>query len=176
MSLFAQQAPSTREKPMSIPNPTEPGVMHQASVPGASDLILVDNLLTRLKNYTAAMKPGQPIDAAQGAIHQTYLWQTIKWVLSKERGEFAMLYSELLGYILQNRTGVFSERYVYRFFEQLRMSTPDRRNFERVLHLLLATCDPKSRQIALRQIDFKTALSGIADNQIHQRVVGYYQV
>lgn len=157
-------------------NPTEPGVMHQASVPGAAELILVDNLLNRLKNYAAALKPGRPLDGPQGAIHQTFLWQTIKWVLSKDRGEFAMLYAELLNFILQHRTGVFSERYVFRFFDQLRMTTPERRNFERMLHLMLSTCDPKSRQIALRQIDFKTTLQGFPDNAVHQRVVGFYQV
>lgn len=161
---------------MSNPNPTEPGVMHQASVPGAADLILVDNLLTRLKNYTAAMKPGQPIDAAQGAIHQSYLWQTIKWVLGKERGEFTLLFTELLNFIHTHRNGMFDPRYAFRAFDQLKMSAPERRNFERFMHLLIRTSDPGMRRLALQQVDLRSTLAGFTDNQMQQRVVGYYQV
>jgi hypothetical protein len=157
-------------------NPSTPGVMHQASVPGASELVLIDALEQRLKNYLAAMGPSKPIDGPQGALQQAQLWQTIKWVLTKERGEFTILYGKLLEIIAANRQGSFHERNAYRFFDQLKLSTPERRNFERMLNLMLTTCDPRTRALSMRQVDLRRVLEGFTDNAIHQRIVGFYEV
>lgn len=159
-----------------VPDPPAPGIMHQASVPGAANLVLTQGLLDRLNNYAAAMQVGRPIDGPQAAIHQGYLWQTIKWVLGKERGEFTLLFTELLNFIHTHRNGMFDPRYAFRAFDQLKMSAPERRNFERFMHLLIRTSDPGMRRLALQQVDLRSTLAGFTDNQMQQRVVGYYQV
>lgn len=152
-----------------------PGIMHTASVPGVSEMIKDDNLKTRLTAYSEMMAVGRPTTVEEGSLQQLNLWNTVKWVLGLEGGDFVRCYSKLLEFVLENRKGIFSERYAYRFFDSLKMSSSERKNFERIMNLLLTTCDPKTRALAMKQIDMRSTLSGLTDPLMQQRIAGFYQ-
>lgn len=130
----------------------------------------------RIGDYVSHMQPSKPISSEEGVRQQTALWNAIKYVLGKTEGEFVAVYARLLEHVLEHRKTVFNERYVYRFFEHLRLSPNERRNFERMVNLMLATCDPKSRRLSLRQVNLPTTLAGFADNALQQRVIGFYTI
>lgn len=130
----------------------------------------------RLKDYIEKMHPSTPVATDEGVRQQTALWNAFRFVLGKTDGEFVAVYARLLEHILAHRKTVFHERYVYRFFEHLRLSPTDRRNFERMLNLVLVTCDPKTRRLSLRQVNLHASLAGFADNALQQRVIGFYSV
>ena len=159
-----------------VANTATPGVMQSAAIPGISEMIKDDNLKTRLNAYLEAMAVGKPTTVEEGVIQQSNLWNIIKWVLGLEGADFVRCYAKLLEVVLENRRGVFSERYAYRFFDSLRMSGNDRKNFERILNLLLTTCDPRTRALSMRQIDLRTTLSGLVDPLMQQRIAGFYQI
>lgn len=128
----------------------------------------------RLADYVAGMAPGKPLTNEAGVAFQMSLWNSIKIMLAKQGSEFVLHYSEMLKTIRENRRGAFSERHLFRFFEYLRISSEDRRNFERLLNLMVVTCDPGLRQLALRQVDMRSSLSGLKSEQQRQNICAYY--
>lgn len=129
-----------------------------------------------LANYAAVMAINSPVNAEEGAMQQTLLYSTIKQVLGLTGGDFTNQYSRLLEFVATHRDTMFSERYAYRFFEQVRVNQHERKNFERILNLLIATSVAGTRQLGLRQIDLQRTLEGIHDGDVQQRITEYYQV
>jgi hypothetical protein len=152
------------------PLPATP--LADAGKPNVVEMSL-NSLQERLDNYLTNMAKSRAIDPADGAIQQIQLWRTLQWVMGRDGAEFTALWGRLLKVVNDNRQGVFSEAYVNRFTDQFRPSS-DRRNFERTLHLLLTTCDPTTRQYSLKQLDMRQLLAGIVDNNVVQRIVGFY--
>lgn len=138
--------------------------------------INMQSLQDRIALYVEEMKPGKPVSVEHGVQQQMALWQIIRFVLARKGSEFVSLYAELLRLILAERRGVFHEKYIFRFHDALRLSQQDRRNYTRLLNLLLATCDPRTRQLALRQVSLQSAVAGIADNEVVQRIDGFYRL
>lgn len=159
------------EEPIA-PTPAPPAPV----APATEAQINMQSLQDRLALYVKEMQPNRPTNPEEGAQHQAALWTIIKFVLNRKGSQFVALYAQLLATVLEHRRGCFNERYVYRFHDNLRMSNADRRNFARVLNLLLTTCDPKTRQLSLRQIDLTASLRDLADNEMQQRVVGFYHL
>lgn len=148
--------------------------MSKAARPSVQQVGL-QQLRERLDNYAAAMAPGKPITSPEeGAQQQTVLWNTIRWVLSKKEGDFVALWAELLKFVSEHRQGVFNERHIYRFHDHLtRLSPTDRRNYERMLNLILGTCDPQTRSIALKQINMTSTLKQL-EPEVQMRVADFY--
>lgn len=154
----------------------KPGVLTQAAKPTVEQQNMMA-LQERLARYIETMAPGKPVDEELGGQMQMSLWSTIKFVLDKSGSEFVSLYSELLRIVHEHRKGVFSPRYVFRFAGSTRLNQNERRNFERMMNLIMATCDPSSRMIALRQINMHTTLSGFAhEPKKQQRIAGFYSI
>ena len=130
----------------------------------------------RLQDYIDKMAPGKPVSTQDGIAAQMGLWNLIKLMLTRESNEFVLHYGYLLNTIREHRRGVFSERHLYRFFEHLKMSAEDRTNFTRLLNLMVTTCDPSMRQLAMRQVDLRTALSGLRSESQRQRVAAFYEL
>ncbi len=160
---------------MSTPVPFSVDAQTLALLP-VNQRVNLQALVDRLHDYVTAMGPAVPVDPRQGGTHQAALWSAIRGVLRSSPEEFTLQFSELLLVIHRNRTTVFSERYVFRFFSELKLPSTDRLNFERVLNVLLATCNPQSRRMAYRQVDVKNAFRGLNDEALIERVLAYYQM
>lgn len=133
-------------------------------------------LKDRLDAYVVDMAPAKPITIDKGAASQLGLWRAIQFVMQKTGSEFNSLWDTLLLYVRNNRKTVFNEKYVFRFFAEVRMSKEERQCFQRLIYLMLRTCDPGTRALALKQIDFSATLSRVTDNAARQRITGYYRV
>lgn len=129
--------------------------------------------LQRLQDYVEKMAPKRPISTVEGAGMQRMLWQSIKQMLQRDGNEFIHHYSETLRIINENRNGCFHPRYLFRFLQEVNMPANDRSNFERVLNLMLRTCDPATRSITMRQVDMRSSLAGLDDRQ-REKVAAYY--
>lgn len=131
----------------------------------------------RLKTYVETMAPGRVLSAQDGAFQQTQLWQgVINFLLQQPAEVFMAGWAHLLEVINENRGACFSPAYINRFRENVRMTLPERRNFERLMHLAMQTSDRRSRALALRQIDMNVILAGLPSESQRQKLVGFYQL
>lgn len=129
-----------------------------------------------LADYAEAMQPGKPVNATEGAAAQVQLFRAMQNVLRQEGSEFTACFSTLLSFVNAHRKGVFNERYAFRFLDQVKLSAPERKNFERFLNLLLTTADPATRHITTRQVDLTATMAGFTDTNVQQRVIDFYAV
>lgn len=128
-------------------------------------------------SYIPAMHPKRPVTEADRLRQQVSLYRSISGVLNKLEGEeFTRAYGFLLELFSLYRKGVFGERYVYRDFDNVPLAEPDRRAFQRFLMLLTLTADPKSRAVALKQIDMTKTLALGVSEPARQRVQAFYGV
>ncbi len=128
-----------------------------------------------IDEYLAMMKPGRSHSGNEGVVAQTKFFRLIQLVLRQEGSLFYKLFGELLTAVKENRKGAFSERYLFRYFEQITLPINDRKNFERMLNLLITTCEPSTRAHALKQVDLQGTMEGFKDHEMEQRVEGFYQ-
>lgn len=136
----------------------------------AAELVLVDNL----DEYVKKMAPGVSHVGNEGAAQQVKLFRTIQTVLRQEGAQFTRMFSELLAVVHRHRDTVFHERYLYRYFDAMALTSQERRNFERVLNLLITTANPATRGKATKQVDIDATMTGFKNPEMHQRVVGFY--
>lgn len=125
----------------------------------------VDSFVTELKArldwYRDEVMPGKLVDTQKGIHAQRTLWTIIKDVMSLEGVQFYTAMSALMEKIQRQRSkgGVFHEEYVFRFLDVHGSITGlERVAFERMVTVLINTCNPMSRQLNLKQIDMKTAM------------------
>lgn len=128
-----------------------------------------------LNEYLDIMKPGRSHVRGEGPAAQAKLYRTIKTVLRMDGSRFIRAFGELLKVVNENRKGAFDERYLFRYFDSLVLTSPERRNFERILNLLITTADPKTRTKAIEQVDIDATMEGFRDAEMHQRVIEFYR-
>lgn len=127
-----------------------------------------------MKEYVDRMRPGVAHGESEGAMLQVKLYRTIQSVLRQKGAAFNKLYGELLSVVNANRNGCFNERYLFRYFTTVNLPAPERKNFERILNLIITTCDPATRTVASKQVDIDATMEGFKDSEMHQRVIAFY--
>lgn len=142
-----------------------------------TDSVMAKSLYATIETYIQAIPPRTPIEPATLVQQQVYLYRAITGIINKLEGEeFTQAWSWLLACFFEYRKDVFGERHVYRAMEEITLSPDDRKAFQRLLNLLILTCEPASRAIALRQIDMpKTLALGVTEPG-RQRIHAYYGV
>lgn len=133
------------------------------------------SLISGIEQYMKNMAPGKPLDFDSGARFQYQFWKLISNIAETAKpDEFKKLWSILLAYYREFKTGVFHERYVFRFSENWIWSEAELNGFQRVLNIINLTCDPKERAIGLKQVSLDRSLSEGFSDDARQRIVGYY--
>lgn len=166
-------APAERAASVSLPQTPIPVRVDVKTQQADIKLQLIQD---RLTEYAAAMAPNAAISVADGKVQQLNLWKVIDQVLKLEGPEFIRAYSMLLDFVAEYRTAHFSDKYVYRFFGEVALSAEAKKNFNRLLHLLVATSDRATRRLGLDQVDLPRTLAGIRDTAIQQRIAEFYQI
>ena len=146
----------------------------QQLVPGEVLTVAQQVLRQHLDQYIAAMATNMPMTSEKAAGHQLNLFTVINGILSQEGAVFVAEMDNLLSKINANRDGVFSEYYVFRGLEHLRLTVSQRALFQRLIHLFINTCDPTTRGLALEAIDLRAALASPLEDAKQQRLVAYY--
>ena len=146
----------------------------QQFVPGVELTVAQQVLRQHLDEYIAAMATNMPMTSEKAAGHQLSLFTVIQGILSQEGAVFIAEMDNLLAKVKANRNGVFSEYYVFRGLEHLRLTVAQRALFQRLIHLFINTCDPATRGLALEAIDLRAALASPLEDAKQQRLVAYY--
>ena len=146
----------------------------QQFVPGVELTVAQQVLRQHLDEYIAAMATNMPMTSEKAAGHQLSLFTVIQGILSQEGAVFIAEMDNLLAKVKANRNGVFSEYYVFRGLEHLRLTAAQRALFQRLIHLFINTCDPATRGLALEAIDLRAALASPLEDIKQQRLVAYY--
>jgi hypothetical protein len=169
-------------EPVAAPSERAPSVSVQRNVPVSVNVkeqqasIKFQLIIDRLSEFAKAMAPNAPINETDGKAQQLALWKVIDQVLKLEGAEFIRGFSLLLDFIAEHRTAHFSEKYAYRFFGPLNLSAGDKRNFNRLLNLFIATADRATRRMGLEQVGLEASVAGIRDTAVQQRIVEFYQI
>lgn len=139
--------------------------------------IHLNSVQDRLNTYVEKMSPGKTISPADGVFQQTQLWQgVIKFLLQQPPAVFMAGWALFLQAVAEYRTGAFSPAYINRFREEIKLTTTERRNYERLMHLAYVTAEKRTRALALRQIDLKVVLAGLPTEEQRQKLLGFYQL
>jgi hypothetical protein len=177
----ASVADAPNDTPVAAPHARIPSVTLNP-IPTKVDIkVQQDNLkltiiASQLQDYATNMHPSKAMNAVDGKANQTALWRTIEMILKLEGPEFIKGFTMLLDWFSENRQGALNERYIYRYFADLTIPNNDRKNFNRILNLLVATADPATRRLGLEQADLTATLSGFRDGAIQQRVTEFYSL
>lgn len=135
----------------------------------------VNHLKERLALYEEAMKPGKPVEVDVGARMQYMLWTALRVAMRQTDMAFVETFKALLAWVLANRQGCCHERYINRFLDSSVIKPEDRRGFSRIMRLLTATADPRTRKLALRQINMTAATSAFTLDGGDQRIADFYE-
>ena len=90
--------------------------------------------------------------------------------------EFNQFWNLLLDAFYINRDGVFKDVLVYRVTNQLPLRLEQKECFQRLLNLLLVTCNPNTREEAVKTLIFTNVLKYVTDDFQKQKILDFYKV
>ncbi len=128
-----------------------------------------------LNEYLAVMGKGRPLTEGKVVEMQIKFFNLLKNILSAKGSEFAKLWTLVLNVVNENRQNHFHELRNQRGFEALthRLSQRDMMLFRRLMNLITTTCDPQSRGLSAKQVDFNVLQDGLSP-EAHQLLMAYY--
>lgn len=126
--------------------------------------------------YMEEMRPGKPVDPVKGSKYQFMLMNAIKSILNSkdEDGDFKASMIALLKLFDLGRKAALGEMYVFRFMENVERPADELNAFASSVNMLLVTCDGKSRDITVRQIDFNKTLRLGFSEEARRRILDFY--
>ncbi|TXI10765.1 MAG: hypothetical protein E6Q68_07525 [Polynucleobacter sp.] len=138
-------------------------------------------VMAQLEEYATAMDPRMVFNEQTGIQQQSNLFHLLgNLMLSSSNEDFAVVYAAVLkrfadGQTLPNgRPGVFSGMYLFRADNRLNLSQDQRRFFDAVRNLMVATCDVKSRTVGLNQVNLQATTAALFDTDSRNRLVAFY--
>ena len=90
--------------------------------------------------------------------------------------EFNQFWNLLLNTFYINRDGVFKDVLVYRVTNRLPLRLEQKECFQRLLNLLLVTCNPNTREEAVKTLIFTNVLKYVTDDFHKQKILDFYKV
>lgn len=182
------------------PKVVEPTVQEETKLPNALELqgkkklsevvdfdqlrsqvsALGQNVLFTIEEYMEDMMPGKPMTHEVGVKHQVKLFRALDILINKANDEdFAKIYPAVLYLFHEHgdeKQGVFSMMYVYRFPEYIPLSTVERETFYRWLNMLVVTANPQTRKETVGSLNWKHTLEvGVTEDAI-TRLQSFYGI
>lgn len=141
---------------------------------------LGQNVLFTIEEYMEDMMPGKPMTHEVGVKHQVKLFRALDILINKANDEdFAKIYPTVLYLFHEHgdeKQGVFSMMYVYRFPEYIPLSTVERETFYRWLNMLVVTANPQTRKETVGSLNWKHTLEvGVTEDAI-TRLQSFYGI
>lgn len=158
------------------PISSEPTIESLFETMRQSGTVYEKSVMASLDAYREKMAPGIPVNPDDGARQQYNLWKLFETVVeSAPEQEFKKLWSVMLAYINGNISGVFNDRYVYRFADQWVWGLGELNAFQRLLNLAITTSNPATRQIDIRRVSVAKTLAEGFSEKAKERLNNYYQ-
>lgn len=134
--------------------------------------------LMQVFEYIEHMKPGRTISVAEGVRRQGDLLRGLKNIIENSGNAFTLVFSALLKVVDENTgtQGVFNDKYLFRFFDNVTLSPGDQQAFRRLMNLLKETAPVDRRTNAGKVISFTKSLQYGLTAAGKQRILTYYQI
>lgn len=182
------------------PKVVEPTVQEETKLPNALELqgkkklsevvdfdqlraqvsALGQNVLFMIEEYMDDMMPGKPMTQEVGVKHQVKLFRALDILINKTSDEdFAKIYPAVLYLFHEHgdeKQGVFSMMYVYRFPEYIPLSTVERETFYRWLNMLVVTANPQTRKETVASLNWKHTLEVGVTEDATTRLQSFYGI
>lgn len=198
-----EAAPAAEEKDIIIaPKASEPAVSaskavnHKAVVVEEATAPVADNAATtnqlekilkdvpaahqieinRILMYIGRMAPGREADLKVALTEQVGLYRAIQNIINRQETYFTQLFSALLFLFKQEYNGALGDRYRMRFMDNIPLHAGDRKAFANITQMLCILADPKSREIALKQVNMERALENGLTEEGRTRVLNYFNI
>lgn len=141
---------------------------------------LGQNVLFTIEEYMDDMMPGKPMTQEVGVKHQVKLFRALDILINKTSDEdFAKIYPAVLYLFHEHgdeKQGVFSMMYVYRFPEYIPLSTVERETFYRWLNMLVVTANPQTRKETVGSLNWKHTLEVGVTEDATTRLQSFYGI
>lgn len=176
------------EAPVAVVQKT---VVVEAAIPVAANAPVTEQLAVILKEVPAAyqldigriqvylerMTPKRPIDAKVGVAEQVALYRSIQNIINRQEEYFTQLFSALLFlFKAEGKAGALSDRYRMRFMDNITLHAGDRKAFANITQMLHILADPKSRELAMGQINAERALENGLTAEGRKRVLDFFNI
>jgi len=136
-------------------------------------------IFDKLEKYMKAMDPKAQITDEEAAAWQVQLYGMLLGIINRiPAQDFEGAFTVLLAVFAHNQKDIHSvmhEANVFRSAADMKLTNPeDRMTFFNLLHMLKTVADPKSRALALRQVNVNKALDTRPITEVgRQRVLAY---
>lgn len=132
------------------------------------------NAIDAVVKYMVDMAPGKTMDTSTGVAHQISLFRAIRSIIDFSGNEFQLTFVALLRLFDEHKNGVFHERCIFRFMENITLNTDDRRAFERIINLIKIAAPVQGRAEALKQVNMQKTLQYTFTDIGKNRVLGFF--
>lgn len=140
------------------------------SVPAANQIDI-----NRIQTYLDRMAPKRPIDSKAGSVEQVALYRAVQNIINRQEEFFTPLFSAVLFlFKTYGRDGALSDRYRMRFMDNIALPVGDRKAFANITQMLHILADPKSRNLAMKQVSMERALENGLTAEGRDRVLNYF--
>lgn len=135
---------------------------------------VAEGVINTVRTYAEKMAKGVPITVAIGTQQQVLIYRAFQRMLGLEGKELYTTISSVLVIINEERASAFHEKRVYRFIDQVKLSTQDRKCFERLMNMFIMVCDPSSRKQALKQVDVELTAATLRNSEKEQKLIAFF--
>ena len=133
-------------------------------------------IVKRVVSYMQVMAVNRPVTPAEAGHQQKQLFATLMLLLAVKRERFALMMGWFLKVVQTSRSegGVFSDRYIARYYGQIDLPADRFRAYSRLLNLLLIASGVSDKTILARRVDLDALLESFQDKEIKEKLLLYF--
>lgn len=128
-----------------------------------------------LLSFATGMKVEGAIEA-KAAMYQQLLNRCIARVCKLRGQDFVDGWTELLKFYYNQRELLFTPGKIYNGVSMMSITTKQQKHFQYITTVLYSTCNPETREAAIKRIDWNLSLAGIADEESRHQILAFYNV
>ena len=132
--------------------------------------------INRILMYIGRMGPDRLIDLKAALVEQVALYRAIQNIINRQDTYFTQLFTAVLFLFKEEYKGALGDRYRMRYMDNIALPEGDRKAFANITQMLLILSDPKSREIALKQVNMERALENGLTEEGRSRVLNYFNL
>lgn len=129
-----------------------------------------------LETYVRDMAPRKIVSDGKINENQVRLYRAITQAINSPEVNFVRAFTNLLEFFENHKDGAFHEDRIFRGLENLTLQLSEITAFQRLINMIKATCNKKSRALAVKQIDFVATLQFGVTEQGRNRIFAFYNI
>jgi hypothetical protein len=130
-------------------------------------------VIVSMRSYIQKMAPGLPLDIKDGVFLQQGLWKLIQ-TISNTDDDFDQSFKILIDFFREYKGTTLSERYIFRFVENMTMGSENIRAFQSVINIIMIAATTINKRDVKKQVDLNRALNSGLTEEARQRIISYF--